>query len=312
MIDRLWPTVEKANAVAPSQAQLHRNYIMFAAPGKHLLRADKGSIKRRNTIEEFQDDIDLFYRIREDEYAQEALSSVEITSLESIRSGIRGVIARVLSVLAERVAPDEDIFGAGLDSLQVFIVIGALRALLQQGNAPEKLVHALKPQMVYSNPSVNKLSDAFFRLLGNKSAEGTHETPSEPRSTTQDVNLASSMLKKYTSNLPSPVAGPTRLLSNDVDIHVILTGSTGSLGSHLLDELLRQPRIVRITCLNRATDGKAKQLVSNAGRGLEADWPDARVQFLQADISQTQFGLPESIFTDLLQTANVIIRRCLA
>lgn len=89
---------------------------------------------------------------------------------------------------------------------------------------------------------------------------------------------------------------------------VILTGSTGSLGSYLLDSLTNQWHVRKIYCLNRAEDGQARQKEVSETRGLDADWDDHRVEFLHADLSQPGFGLSRKEYLRLLQEATHIIR----
>ncbi|KAM7185986.1 non-canonical non-ribosomal peptide synthetase FUB8 [Naviculisporaceae sp. PSN 640] len=91
---------------------------------------------------------------------------------------------------------------------------------------------------------------------------------------------------------------------------VILTGSTGSLGSYLLDSLARQDHVRKIYCLNRAEDGGlAKQKVSSLDRGLDiAAWgEDNRVEFLHCDLSQPAFGLSPAKYRELLRETTHVI-----
>lgn len=89
---------------------------------------------------------------------------------------------------------------------------------------------------------------------------------------------------------------------------VILTGSTGSLGSYLLDSLTDQWHVRKIYCLNRAEDGQARQKEVSGTRGLDTDWDDHRVEFLHVDLSQPGFGLSRKKYLQLLQEATHIIR----
>lgn len=90
---------------------------------------------------------------------------------------------------------------------------------------------------------------------------------------------------------------------------VILTGSTGSLGSYLLDTLMTQARVSKIYCLNRSADARSKQAKSNQARGLLTDWSLKNVEFVHADLSLPLFGLDESIYSQMLQSVNYIIRQ---
>ncbi len=98
---------------------------------------------------------------------------------------------------------------AGLDSLQVFIVISALRGLLREQGHTSDLVHQLKPNLVYGNPTVATLSQAFQQFLEDQEGQvGRGVSAAGPRS----LDLAEHLLRKYTSSpLPTPPTSPASL-----------------------------------------------------------------------------------------------------
>ncbi|KAM0245082.1 hypothetical protein ACHAQJ_010661 [Trichoderma viride] len=88
---------------------------------------------------------------------------------------------------------------------------------------------------------------------------------------------------------------------------VVLTGSTGSIGSYLLDALLDQWHVRKIYCLNRAEDGEAAQTKASGSRGLDTDWIEPRVEFLRVDLSQPDFGLSPQVYDEMLERTTHII-----
>ncbi|KAL7923114.1 male sterility domain-containing protein [Trichoderma austrokoningii] len=88
---------------------------------------------------------------------------------------------------------------------------------------------------------------------------------------------------------------------------VILTGSTGSIGSYLLDALLDQWHVRKIYCLNRAEDGEAAQSKASGSRGLDNDWIEPRIEFLRADLSRPDLGLEPSKYDEMLERVTHII-----
>lgn len=70
---------------------------------------------------------------------------------------------------------------------------------------------------------------------------------------------------------------------------IILTGSTGMLGSYLLDRMLQTANVEKIICLNRAEDGgEAKQEKAMHDRGLESNYT-AKVEFYRADCKYASY-----------------------
>ncbi len=107
--------------------------------------------------------------------------------------------------------------------------------------------------------------------------------------------------------LPRPEATPSRA-SLDSPWTVILTGSTGSLGTYILATLQQLPRdkVAKVYCLNRSKDGREKQNAALTLRGIPP-LRDDRFIFLEAKYDSPRFGLSSGIFNQLLAEATVII-----
>ena len=87
---------------------------------------------------------------------------------------------------------------------------------------------------------------------------------------------------------------------------VVLTGSTGSLGSYLLNNLISSPKVSKVYCLNRRPNAGEYQAEINASRGLISKWD--RVEFLHVDLSKPSLGLEESVYERLRNETSAIIR----
>lgn len=88
---------------------------------------------------------------------------------------------------------------------------------------------------------------------------------------------------------------------------VVLTGSTGSLGSYLLDALYHSKRVSHIICLNRSSNAAERHKHCGQQRGLSPLNPD-RVEFLKADLSKPKLGIDSAYFEYLRSTVTHIIR----
>ncbi|KAK6595947.1 thioester reductase domain-containing protein [Botrytis cinerea] len=76
---------------------------------------------------------------------------------------------------------------------------------------------------------------------------------------------------------------------------VILTGSTGALGSYILQTLLSSSTVSHIFCLNR-TAGEQPQIKRSEAHGLPTEFPSDRVTFLQVNLSEKRLGLEPETF----------------
>ena len=91
---------------------------------------------------------------------------------------------------------------------------------------------------------------------------------------------------------------------------VVLTGSTGSLGSYLLDYLLASPRVSKVICLNRGHNSEERQKTVNISRGLISEW-DGKATFLGIELGKPRLGLDEDGYNMLVNEASVILRKSL-
>jgi thioester reductase-like protein len=87
---------------------------------------------------------------------------------------------------------------------------------------------------------------------------------------------------------------------------VILTGSTGSLGSQVLKTLVQRPEIEQVYCLDRSDDAATRQRQAFVKYyGTEAGLH--KVEFLQADFSLAGFGLEKAVYGRLLSSVTIFI-----
>ncbi|RAH79633.1 hypothetical protein BO86DRAFT_411457 [Aspergillus japonicus CBS 114.51] len=101
-------------------------------------------------------------------------------------------------------------------------------------------------------------------------------------------------------------AGPGSV--DDAGETVILTGSTGQLGSYILDALLKNPSVRHIHCLNRNERARETQHGRMATYGLTLLANQKfRVSFWTAHLSRGDLGLQRGILKQLQQTTILII-----
>ncbi|TVY44181.1 Non-canonical non-ribosomal peptide synthetase [Lachnellula subtilissima] len=298
--ESLWLNIAAANVQAPAHAQLHKDHIMFASNDKPFILAGKETVLRAMTVKLYEDDINDFYAKQELSQLSEA-SCFNLSSIESISHGLCDLICGILEL--ESLGGGDDIFAAGLDSLSVLKVLASIHNTLQSADKTKNdatldasLVTA---STIYKNPSIGKLSNALYKIVHPES-QGGQDSASE------NIELMQSLLLKYTDTLPAR-STPTLIKSQSEEISVILTGSTGSLGSYLLDTLLSKKHITRVFCLNRSTNGEERQIKGNKTRELQTDWTSQRVEFLHADLSKPMLGLDQDTYKLLLQQTTHII-----
>lgn len=285
LVDEIWPTVKKANEVAPGHAQLMKNRIGVASRSKPFELTPKGTVKRRAVANDYADEIEALY-------ADGDHAGVAQIAKDATRSDIASFIGATLSEILDVPSIDEnaDIFASGLDSLQT-LRLGQILKTSLQSTRPD-LGAAFSSQQLYSLPTIVQLSEYVYNLLqGQDSAPDAALLESE---SDREARIAD-LVAKYTDDFGQNHA-------------VILTGSTGSLGSYLLHELLRDLSVTKIYCLNRSADAEPRQLQSMREKGLltYTKFP-RRVEFLQAQFGAEGLGLDEAKYEEMLQGVDTII-----
>ncbi|KAL7941402.1 NRPS-like enzyme [Trichoderma barbatum] len=293
LIDDVWPLIEQANKQTVAHGQIVRELVAVSHPDMPFFVAGKGTVQRVRTVNLYKDYIDGIY-----ERAEMTLSSItlNISSYEGLASSIHKLLREKLGI--EQLESDTDFFSIGIDSLQVMTISKLLKGGLK--NSGIKFDESIiATRVIYSNPSVDRLAGYLYQSVAQ--SDGQHVAGDYHA---QQITEMQAMISKYTRGLPERNASQTN--PNDLDQTIILTGTTGSLGSYLLDQLISSPRVSKIYALNRGDDGGlSRQKIVSASRSLSLDF--SKVEFIGADLSKPNFGLEAVQYAELLTSVDRIL-----
>lgn len=294
LLDRVWPLVEHANKETVQHGRIARDMLVLSNPEKPFLRAGKGTIQRALNVEFYKEDINKMYE-NSNASSDEAVK-LKIDSKEVLAQSIVDILKEQLA--ANNLDVDIDFFAAGIDSLGIMNAAKILQAGLKESGY-EVDAKVIAPKTIYTNSTPQRLANHIFNTVIN----GQNGTQSEDQ---QQQEAMAAIHRKYTQNLIK--AAPDRREPRNENQVIVLTGSTGMLGSYLLDLMGRNPRVSHIICLNRAADGgRAQQVKAFADRGLDASILDTKARFYQADLSKAHLGLAPVIYQRLLAETDRII-----
>ncbi|KDQ07664.1 hypothetical protein BOTBODRAFT_139808 [Botryobasidium botryosum FD-172 SS1] len=290
----IWESVERANAYGPSHSRIFKEMIVVTNSSKPFLYTAKGSIKRQLTIDHFQEEIEATYRAVENA-VQTSFKPPVTWDYASVLEFVRKV---VFSDLGHELKDDDDIFQHGGDSLLATHVRNTiLHALRENGISVAKITQNL----VYSTPTILGLA-RYVSSIGNPSnADAVEDRHTRTRA-------LEDMVTKYTSDFP--IHNPTALApASEV---VLLTGSTGSLGSAVLAHLVTLSSVSRIYAFNRKSrDGtsiRQRQLKSLESQGLNANIVDSpKVILVEGDTAAKDLGIPSELYDEIRNSITLII-----
>ncbi|KAI1135705.1 acetyl-CoA synthetase-like protein [Hypoxylon sp. FL0543] len=289
-LEKLWPKIHEANQTSPKFGQIPRELVMFTTKGKPFLRAGKGTIQRQLTLQAYEEEIDALYERVESGILVNDLDPIKSVSAEDLTPVLTQLFQQALDT--QEIDADTDVFARGLDSNGVTITISRLKAALRNHGVPEDSLCGINIGLMYSSTTARTLAATLSAYLTGGAGTAEAEAPD---------GGVHEMLNKYIPYARHPRTPQT----------VVLTGSTGSLGTYLLAALqaLPESRVRRIFCLNRAADAPAKQAAALKSRGLPpADEASGRVVFLTVpDFGAPLLGLARADYDALLHEATAII-----
>lgn len=177
-------------------------------------------------------------------------------------------------------------------SLQATYIRNAIiHALWKSSNIPTP---RLPNNFVYANPTIASLSSFILSFLASDSASSSSITEAK-------VLAMESLVEAYTSTFPSHSA-QAGVAAASVDEIVLLTGTTGRLGAHLLAQLLERKSVARVYALNRTGAGSIKERQRAAFESWELDvelLSGDKVKLIEADFSKKDLGVGEALFAEV-------------
>lgn len=314
LVERIWPTVDECNSVCPRHAQVSKAKILVVPADMAFLRAGKGTVQRRSTLARFKTAIDLLYG---EDANLDVVPDAEIVHGPLLMEKVMDVVGRLVNSMCRTSSPTSDFFSEGMmDSQQAISLRRELKKAFPSASPTLK--------MVYTNPTIQSLASSIVQASSGNTVETRH------------TDELSQMLQRYLSSidaligdeiaLPNVAAcdlsegivgcsedtasSTTQSSQQEQDSSakgaILLTGSTGALGSHILNTLLDREQC-QIYCLNRSVDSRRLQIGRNKIGGLPVVFSESRVQFLTGNPALPNFGLDDQVFERLLGSVTHVI-----
>ncbi|KAJ5636075.1 NRPS-like enzyme [Penicillium longicatenatum] len=257
-IESIWPQVEKANEMVPNYGRVMKNMIRLSSPEKPFKLTSKGTTQRHAMNKNYSQEADDLYAAQDDQLEMQLPSPVDLESMKEY-------LHKVISLLSgeSNLGNGDDLYSIGMDSLRTI-----------------QLSKLLKTANIYAHSTVDRLAGMMMRGLAGEAATTTRISRTEK---------IANLISKYTSDLPIRSVKPSQPAEAST---MILTGSTGSLGTYLLHSLLNQ-----------------RNAESFQSKGLPASplFDSNKVEFLHVSFGESQFGLPSAKYQSFLERVDLII-----
>ncbi|KAF7340998.1 Acetyl-CoA synthetase-like protein [Mycena sanguinolenta] len=295
----IWPIIEKANEIAPAYARIYKEMILVTQPGKPLLRASKGTLLRKQSLILYEQEIEELYDAVE--ASGNTASNIEPPPSWSSQD-LQAWLQTHASLVADKdIRGGRDLFEQGFDSLNAtFLRHRIMSALKTSGD--NQAAQNISLNFIYAHPTIEELASAIITLVNGVVIGLAQNT---------QADVVEKMIEKYSVGLEVPLNCPEKIeISSSDDAVVLLTGSTGGLGSHILEILLALPSIDRVYACNRK--GKMSVLERQKGafvdRALDVGLLSSdKLVCLECDTAMENLGLPLDVWTTLRDTITIII-----
>lgn len=263
----LWPAIQDACRQMDDHSQLSSlARIVVLGPGQSLPRSDKGSVLRREAYRCFRQEIQKSYSDALDTEAQPVFKLGE----DSLENALREVIRSELGNESQ-LNLDDEFARWGIDSVQAARMRNSL--IQRLGGNPDLLPsRKISTDLVYRNTTIKGLARA---LRTPQQASGCFDDE-EPK------------MDAYVQRFSLPRANH--------EIVILLTGSTGSLGSWVLSSLVARPEVSRVICIVRSRPGQSedsfRRQIQAAERSGSTILPDlwSKIALVEADQEASSVG----------------------
>ncbi|KAI1788607.1 acetyl-CoA synthetase-like protein [Ganoderma leucocontextum] len=285
--NRIWTTIERANADAPQHSRIFKEMVIVTSPSKPFDYNAKGDTRRNPILERYKEEIDALYAGIE-ESAQSDIIAPSHWDSETAKRFIRTVVQKVL---LKPLDDESDIFRSGCDSLQATWIRNTILRALRDVSGE------LPMDFVYQAPSIAALTDVVLHAA-------LRDDKSQGALSAQDlVKVAES----YSADFP-PRPAQLRQRGEGKDV-ILITGTTRGFGCDVLEHLLRSDEVSTVYAFNRkGSRPMDRQLESFRTRGLEEDLlKSVKLVMVEAELDIPGFGLDDGLLSEIRDSVTHIM-----
>lgn len=281
--------VEKINAGNQKHARLPRNMlVVMPFDNEPLEKSSKGTILRNKAEARYESVI------------EEAYNNVTPTNADVPDSEVpKAILELTTSVVGhDTITMDGDLFTQGVDSVACVQIRHGVSQLLP------KDAKALPLTVVEDSGTISELANMVIQLRQGGTGEKVDEKVLVPELIKQHSRLDSNRpVEGMIDGIVTVIEPPGKT--------VLLTGATGSLGSHVLSQLLQNQKIHHTYVLVRgATPQAAKERVHKALSTRKLSIPDdfdEKVTILQCKLSDPDLGLTFQDYSNLQSDVDIVL-----
>lgn len=287
VLEAVWPVIDAAQTESDAFAKLSKDMCVILPHAAEYPRTDKGSIIRQAFYRAFAKEIETAY-IQSNASDEDAQAMSE----DQLKEFLRGLVSKGLvgPRAKEEFDDDTNFFSLGVDSLRAI----QIRAQLLKS---VKTANKLTQNVVFEHPSIRELT--AYLLDGNTGAGENIEVEMQK------------LVQKYSDFAPT-TSRPQREWQSDGRF-VLVTGVTGSLGAHIVAQVVKDTSIDRVYCLVRAGDKDSAS--SRTAESMQqrkvydglSPTQRGKIVSLPCQLAQANLGLDASDYHEISSSLRAVI-----
>ncbi|RCI06324.1 hypothetical protein CU098_001493, partial [Rhizopus stolonifer] len=288
--------IKRANVECPSHSRVLPQMVKILPFSKSLPSTDKCTVKRKVAHDMFKDEIEKLYRNFLEGPSRNADKSNSDTStwtLEQTEEFLLTSAAEVLDLDKSQLNDcSQSLFDLGLNSL----------TSIQLRNKIAERFDNVPQNFLFQNPSISLMREA---LLNDKEQDMSEQTEKRYQQT-QDLTMT------YIKRAKADFSVARNEYDEKKEKVILLTGATGSLGSFMLRDLLKDTSVKKVYCCIRGKKEQLRQRLLDAfkSRSLDISLLDTdRVEVLPMKFSEPFLGFGQEIY-DQLRNEVTIVQHC--
>jgi len=312
VVDAIWPMVRKLNSESQAHTRLSRSMLVVMPKGAPALeKSSKGTIMRTAAEVKYSAEISKAY----EDNASIAMNGITdggssaLVQVEEVPTTVLEIIKEVLGT-DDAIPEDADLFSFGVDSIACMQIRALLQSRLLAANSPK-----LPLNIVYDCGTIRNTVKHILTIRKGGMFEKEDEI-GQMQTLVSEYSTFRTAVVPISNTASEPSNGLPRSMPNGEV--VILTGATGALGAHILDQLRTSPHVSQIHCLVRAASLTAarervsKSLIIRNKAPLDDVKSSSKIECHPCKLSDPHLGLescPENIaiYTSLATQTTVII-----
>ncbi|KAG0174801.1 hypothetical protein DFQ28_004462 [Apophysomyces sp. BC1034] len=292
MITQVLEAVKRANKIAPSHSAILPQMVRILPLNKKIPSTDKGTVIRKRAAKQYEALIEKMYSdfLEGPKTAANQQEDISKWSSEQLEAFLIDAAASTLDLSKTEVTKDlsQSLFDIGLNSL---LSIQLRNLICQVVDVPQNFL--------FLHPSIQAMKEAI-----QGGPQDNKNVVEEEYKKTEEI------LEAYLKKAQQDFGVAKNAYKKDSGGHVVLlTGATGSLGSFMLQDLMKNPAVKKVYCLVRGKDNLMKRIRDGfEARVLDASLLDnnAKVEALPMRLDEPNLGFSQDLYHRLKKEVTIV------